>query len=78
MSAETYMALQRAVEQHVLDEAYDEADLVRDWVLVASTAGFDDNNAEVEIVVHRSPATALYSVTGLLMWGQQAYGEVEL
>ena len=71
------MALQRAVEEHVLDETLDEADIVRDWVLVASTAGFSDEGPEVEIVVHRSPSTALYAVTGLLMWGQQAYGEVE-
>ena len=77
MSSETYMALQRAVEEHIIDESIEDADIVRDWVLVASTANFDDDSAEVEIVVHRSPATALYAVTGLLMWGQQAYGEVE-
>lgn len=78
MSADTYDALQRAITDHVIDEAIDEADLVRDWVLVASTTTFDDTGSEVDIVVHRSPSTALYAVTGLLMWGQQAFGEVEL
>jgi len=77
MSADTYLALQRAIENHILDESIQVADIVRDWVVVASTATLDDKSSEVEIVVHRSPTTALYSVTGLLMWAQHAYGEVE-
>ena len=77
MSIETYSALQKAIEDHVIDESIDEADIVRDWVLVASTANFNQDGTEVEIVIHRSPSTALYTVTGLLMWGQQAYGEVD-
>jgi len=77
MSADTYMALQRAIENHILDESLQVADIVRDWVLVASTATLVDESPEVQIVVHRSPSTALYSVTGLLMWAQHAYGEVE-
>jgi len=77
MSAETYDALQRAVTDHVIDESPDDPDIVRDWVLVASTADLDQDGKTVDIVVHRSPSTALYAVTGLLVWAQDAYGEVE-
>ena len=77
MSAETYDALQRAVTDQVIDESPDDPDIVRDWVLVASTADLDQDGRTVDIVVHRSPSTALYAVTGLLVWAQDAYGEVE-
>ncbi len=77
MSAETYAALDAAVTAHIIDEALDEADLVRDWVVVASTSSLDDEQDVQEITVHRSASTALYAVTGLLEWGKAAYGEVE-
>lgn len=81
MSEQTYDALLQAVTDHVLDEAsFDpevDTDIVRDWVLVASTVGMDDSGDEVEIFVHRSPSTALYAVTGLLEWGKAMYREVE-
>lgn len=78
MSAETYEALGRAISQHVLDEAMEAADFVRDWVLVASTSSMDSDGESAEIVVFRNATTPLYAVTGLLEWGKSAYGEVEL
>jgi len=78
MSSTTYDALTRAIAEHVLDEAEDPADFIRDWVLVASTAYMEDQGDSVEIVVFRSGTTPLYAVTGLLEWGKQAFGEVEL
>ena len=77
MSLETYQALDAAISAHLIDEAEGNADLVRDWVLVASTSSVEDTDEETEIVVHRSSNTALYAVTGLLEWGKSAYGEVE-
>jgi hypothetical protein len=76
MSKETYDALDAAVHAHVIDECLD-GDLVRDWVLVASTVSIAEEDSSTEIVVHRSSNTALYAVTGLLQWGQSAFGEVE-
>ena len=78
MSGETYDSLSRAISDHVLDEALDPADFVRDWVIVASTSSMDDDGDTNEIVVFRSTTTPLYAVTGLLEWGKSAYGEVEL
>lgn len=77
MSVETYAALDAAITAHVIDEALDEADIIRDWVIVASTSSVDDSEDVQEIDVHRSASTALYAVTGLLEWGKSAYGEVE-
>lgn len=77
MSAETYAALDAAITAHVIDEALDQADLVRDWVVVASTSSLNNDEDIQEIAVHRSGSTALYTVTGLLEWGKAAYGEVE-
>ena len=77
MSAETYNALDAAIQAHIIDESMDEADLVRDWVVVASTSAIDNSEDIQEIAVHRSSNTALYAVTGLLEWGKAAYGEVE-
>lgn len=77
MSAETYAALDAAITAHVIDEALDQADLVRDWVVVASTSSLNNDEDIQEIAVHRSGSTALYAVTGLLEWGKAAYGEVE-
>lgn len=77
MSAETYQALDAAITAHVIDEALDEADIIRDWVVVASTSSVSDQADVQEIAVHRSASTALYAVTGLLEWGKAAYGEVE-
>jgi hypothetical protein len=77
MSAETYAALDAAVTAHVIDEALEQADLIRDWVLVASTSSLEDTEDVQEISVYRSSSTALYAVTGLLDWGRSAYGEVE-
>jgi hypothetical protein len=77
MSAETYAQLDAAITAHIIDEALDEADIIRDWVVVASTSSIDDSEDVQEIAVHRSANTALYAVTGLLEWGKAAYGEVE-
>lgn len=76
MSAKTYEALDAAVHAHVIDECED-GDLVRDWVLVAATVSISQEDSTTEIVVHRSSNTALYAVTGLLEWGQSAFGEVD-
>ena len=73
----TYDALEEAITNYVLEESIADADIVRDWVIVASTASIDDDGDEVEIAVHRSANTALYAVTGLLEWGKLAYGGVE-
>lgn len=78
MSAETYEALNRAIADHVLSEALEPADFVRDWALVASTSSMDSDGETAEIVVFRAATTPLYAVTGLLEWGKSAYGEVEL
>lgn len=78
MSMETYNALQEAITAHVMDELEDGADIVRDWVLVAAVSNIDDDGSVAELVVHKSPTTALYTVTGLLEWGKTAYSEVEL
>ena len=43
MSAETYDALGRAISEHVLDEALEVADFVRDWVVVASKNSMDSD-----------------------------------
>lgn len=77
MSAETYAALDAAVTAHVIDEALEDTDLVRDWAVVASTSSLDDREDVQEISVFRSASTALYAVTGLLDWGRAAYSEVE-
>lgn len=77
MSIETYNALDAAISAHIIDESEGEADLVRDWVVVASTSSLQDSEELQEIAVHRSSNTALYAVTGLLEWGKAAYGEVE-
>jgi len=77
MSQDTYSALDAAISAHIIDECDGEADLVRDWVVVASTSSLQDSEEIQEIAVHRSANTALYAVTGLLEWGKAAYGEVE-
>lgn len=77
MSAETYDALGRAIAEHILDEALEPADFVRDWVIVAATSSMDDDGETADIVVFRSATTPLYAVTGLLEWGKSAYGEAE-
>jgi hypothetical protein len=69
LSAETYNTLQEAITAHVADELQTDVVLVKDWVLVASTSDLDSIDGYEEIVVHRSPNTPLYSVTGLLHWG---------
>ena len=78
MSAETYSNLERALHDHVMDENDYDAELIRDWVLVAATASMDDDGRSADIVVFRGHQTALYTVTGLLEWGKEAYGEVDL
>lgn len=77
MSSETYHALDAAISAHIIDELNGDADIVRDWALVASVSAVSDTDETTEIVVHRSANTALYAVTGLLEWGKSAYGEVE-
>jgi glycerophosphoryl diester phosphodiesterase len=69
VSAKTYNALQEAITAHVADELETDVVLVKDWVLVASTSDLESIEGCEEIVVHRSPNTPLYSVTGLLHWG---------
>jgi hypothetical protein len=61
-----------------MDENDYDAELIRDWVLVAATASMDDDGRSADIVVFRGHQTALYTVTGLLEWGKEAYGEVDL
>jgi len=78
MSAETYDDLTRAISAHVMDEALDPADFVRDWVIVVSTAYMDGDGDTAEINVFRSETTSLYAVTGLLEWGKSAYRELDL
>jgi len=78
VSAETYSNLERALHDHVMDENDYDAELIRDWVLVAATASMDDDGRSADIVVFRGHQTALYTVTGLLEWGKEAYGEVDL
>lgn len=78
MSAETYSALADAISAHIIDECDAEVDLIRDWVLVAAPVSLDgDSEGLTHLVIHRSPHTALYTVTGLLEWGKEAYSEVE-
>ncbi len=69
MSAETYDILQEAINIHLGDEMGDEVSVVKDWVLVASVADIDAREGREQIVLHRSPGTALYAVSGLLNWG---------
>jgi hypothetical protein len=69
MSAETYETLQEAINAHVGDELGDDVSLVRDWVLVASVSDINAREGREEIVLHRSPGTPLYAVSGLLQWG---------
>jgi hypothetical protein len=78
MSAETYTKLQEAISAHVGDELGDGLSLVRDWVLVASISDIDDVEGREEIVVHRSPQTTLYAITGLLHWGATTIGPNDL
>jgi hypothetical protein len=69
MSAETYIGLSEAISAHVGAELGDDVSLVRDWVLVASVSDIHAQEGREEIVVHRSPGTPLYAVSGLLQWG---------
>ncbi len=69
MSAETYDILQEAINIHLGDEMGDEVSVVKDWVLVASVSDIDAREGREQIVLHRSPGTALYAVSGLLNWG---------
>lgn len=69
MSSQTYVRLQEAITAHVADELEIDVVLVKDWVLVASTSDLESVEGYEEIVMHRSPNTPLYSVTGLLHWG---------
>ena len=69
MSAETYDILQEAINIHLGDEMGGEVSVVKDWVLVASVTDIDAREGREQIVLHRSPGTALYAVSGLLNWG---------
>lgn len=69
MSAETYDILQEAISIHLGDEMGGEVSVVKDWVLVASVADLDAREGREQIVLHRSPGTSLYAVSGLLNWG---------
>ena len=70
MSAETYNTLIAAISAHVGQEMGEEVSLVKDWVLVASVSDIDSREGREEIVLHRSPETTLYAVSGLLRWGE--------
>jgi len=70
MSAETYNTLIAAISAHVGQEMGEEVSLVKDWVLVASVSDIDSREGREEIVLHRSPGTTLYAVSGLLRWGE--------
>ncbi len=76
MSAATYSNLERALHDHVMDEAESGPEIIRDWVAVVATASMDDTGDEAEIIVYRGHQTSLYAVTGLLDWAKTAYGEV--
>ena len=69
MSAETYDILMEAINIHLGDEMGDEVSVVKDWVLVASVSDIEAREGCEQIVLHRSPGTALYAVSGLLNWG---------
>lgn len=69
MSAETYTSLQEAITAHIADELEIDVVVVKDWVLVASTSDLESIEGYEELVMHRSPNTPLYAVTGLLHWG---------
>ena len=69
VSAETYDILQEAINIHLGDEMGGEVSVVKDWVLVASVADLDAREGREQIVLHRSPGTSLYAVSGLLNWG---------
>tara|TARA_R110000851_G_scaffold175599_5_gene322013 strand:+ start:9344 stop:9586 length:243 start_codon:yes stop_codon:yes gene_type:complete len=69
VSAETYDILQEAINIHLGDEMDGEVSVVKDWVLVASVSDIDAREGREQIVLHRSPGTALYAVSGLLNWG---------
>jgi len=69
MTQETYDSLQEAITAHVGAELGDDVSIVRDWVLVASVSDITAREGREEIVLHRSPGTPLYAVSGLLQWG---------
>lgn len=69
MSAETYEILLDAISLHVGDEMGDDVSVVKDWVIVASVSNIEAREGREQIVLHRSPGTALYAVSGLLNWG---------
>lgn len=69
MSDQTYNTLQEAISAHVGDELGDDVSLVKDWVLVASVSDMAAMEDREQIVLHRSPNTPLYAVSGLLQWG---------
>ena len=69
MSKETYRALQEAISAHIGDELESDVSLVKDWVVVASVSDIESIEGMEQVVLHRSPGTALYSVSGLLHWG---------
>ena len=69
MSAETYKILLDAISLHVGDEMGDDVSVVKDWVIVASVSNIEAREGREQIVLHRSPGTALYAVSGLLNWG---------
>ena len=69
MSSETYDILSEAISAHVGDELGDDVSVVKDWVLVASVSNIEAREGREQIVLHRSPGTALYAVSGLLNWG---------
>jgi len=69
VSAETYDTLQEAISLHLGDEMGEEVSVVKDWVLVASVADLEAREGREQIVLHRSPGTSLYAVSGLLQWG---------
>jgi len=69
MSAETYNTLQEAISAHIGDELDSDVSLVKDWVVVASVSDLAASEGREQIVLHRSPGTPLYAVSGLLQWG---------
>ena len=69
MSSKTYETLVDAISAHVGAELGDDVSIVRDWVLVASVSDITAREGREEIVLHRSPGTPLYAVSGLLHWG---------
>ena len=78
MSAETYLNLLNAVQEHIVDEAG--ADMYAPhWVIAAGIEQINGGQAREMLRVYKSPRTAPYVVSGLLDYALQVSApDVEL